>query len=51
MSYSGFYAIKSVICFLGFIASAVWFGGDSMLLFWVGTLATVASLLFFFLGE
>ena len=47
----GFFAFKALVCFAGFIVSALVLGSDSLMLFWVAMLSTVASLGFYFLGE
>lgn len=46
-----FYAFKALVCFAGFIVSALVLGSDSLMLFWVAMLSTVASLGFYFVGE
>ncbi len=47
----GFFAFKALICFAGFIVSALALGSDSLTLFWVAIMSTVASLGFYFADE
>jgi hypothetical protein len=47
----GFFALKALICFAGFIVSALALGSESLTLFWVAMLSTVASLGFYFADE
>ena len=46
-----FYAFKALVCFAGFIVSALVLGSDSLTLFWVAIMSTVARLGFYFVGE
>jgi hypothetical protein len=46
-----YFAFKALICFAGFIVSALALGSDSLMLFWVAMLSTVSSLAFYFFGE
>ena len=46
-----YFAFKAVICFAGFIVSALVLGGESLALFFVAMLSTVFSLGFYFIGE
>ena len=47
----GYFAFKALICFAGFIVSVLALGSDSLTLFWIAMLSTVASLGFYFVGE
>lgn len=47
----GYFAFKALVCFAGFIVSALVLGSDSLMLFWVAIMSTVASLGFYFFGE
>jgi hypothetical protein len=47
----GFFALKALVCFAGFIVSVLVLGSDSLTLFWVAMLSTVSSLAFYFMGE
>jgi hypothetical protein len=47
----GYFALKALICFAGFIVSALVLQSESLTLFWVAILSTVASLGFYFVGE
>ena len=46
-----FFAFKALVCFAGFIVSALALGSESLTLFWVAMLSTVSSLGFYFVGE
>lgn len=47
----GYFAFKALICFAGFVVSVLAFGSDSLTLFWVAIMSTVASLGFYFANE
>jgi len=47
----GFFALKALVCFAGFIVSVLVLGSDSLTLFWVAMLSTVSSLAFYFVNE
>lgn len=46
-----FYILKTLVCLTGFLVSALVLGSDSTLLFWVGIMSLIASLIFYFGGE
>jgi hypothetical protein len=46
-----YFAFKAFICFVGFIVSALALGDQSLTLFWVAMMSTVASLGFYFAKE
>ena len=46
-----YFAFKSVICFAGFIVSALVLGSESLALFWIAMFSTMLSLGFYFIGE
>jgi len=46
-----YFAFKALVCFAGFIVSALALGSESLTLFWVAMLSTVSSLGFYFVGE
>ena len=46
-----YFAFKAFICFVGFIVSVFALGDQSLTLFWVAMMSTVASLGFYFFGE
>jgi hypothetical protein len=47
----GYFALKALVCFAGFIVSALVLQSESLTLFWVAILSTIASLGFYFVGE
>jgi len=46
-----FYILKTLVCLTGFLVSALVLHSDSLMLFWIGILSLVASLIFYFGDE